>query len=537
MLQRPTASAEWNATLAQRAAILLPLAAAPRCSRATANAAAQVLGLSERQVYHLVRRLRAAQGDPAVLSRAAPAAGRSKPRLAPAAEAMTQAIIAELCQATPEMPVAALAAEVRRRCHAQHVPPPSVSTVRRRLRAARQAHQAAAVEQAALPGRAGWRPGIIAPDDADAALLTRLYDTVDNAEAWPAFLQGLGESSFFNRTALNLHDAVIRTGTINAQANFDPALIDMYARHYAALNPWLAQPEKRPLGTVLTSEVVVPYAELLKTEWYNDFCRPLGIELAVGLTVQHDGARSMVVSAMGRRHDLERDRHIVRRMRFLAPHLLRVAQLNRQLDGLKTRTAAAEAGLDRLSVAVLVADAAGHVVYLNAMAEQVVAAQDGPVVVRRMLDAVKPAEGQALRHLVATALQAMRDIRAAPGGIMRITRRSGRMPYEVLVTPLSGTSLALGFTGPLAAVFIRDPETRAVAPIVWLQRLYALTNAEARLMQALLAGHTLDAFAEQAHLSKETLRSQLKSVFLKTGTRSQLALLRLGLRGLGAFQP
>ena len=121
---------------------------------------------------------------------------------------------------------------------------------------------------------------------------------------------------------------------------------------------------------------------------------------------------------------------------------------------------------------------------------------------------------------------------------MRISRSSGLRPYEVLIAPLAEGTLNLGFGFPAetVAVFLRDPETRGVLPIDWLRRLHALTAAEARLMQALIVGETLESIAHRLLVQKETLRTQLKSVFLKTGASSQAELIRIGLRGLSAFQ-
>ena len=165
----------------------------------------------------------------------------------------------------------------------------------------------------------------------------------------------------------------------------------------------------------------------------------------------------------------ERDSDAAGRLQRLAPHMLRVAQLKGQLAGLETRALAAEAVLDGLATAMMVVNATGRVVYMNAVAEQMITAGDGLTVVRFELDAVTPGEGKSLRQLVASALQVPANVTASPGGVMRISRRSGRAPYEALVAPISGTTLGLGFDDPLAAVFLRDPEARIVTPADRLQ--------------------------------------------------------------------
>jgi len=59
-----------------------------------------------------------------------------------------------------------------------------------------------------------------------------------------------------------------------------------------------------------------------------------------------------------------------------------------------------------------------------------------------------------------------------------------------------------------------------------------LTPAEARLAAALATGATLEQIAAAHRVTEATLRSQLRSIFSKTGTSRQAELVRLALRGV-----
>jgi DNA-binding CsgD family transcriptional regulator len=374
----------------------------------------------------------------------------------------------------------------------------------------------------------------------DAGLQSSLYESVGKTDGWATFINALALSYGGGKATLSIcEDSGTRTTSVlSVTGQFDPEQVDRYNQYYHLNNPWLScgQARSRPIGIVATTELVLPRSDLFKTEHYNDFARFSQIDGGVGVTIQKDSSRYFSVGVFFPQVTAERDSDTVGRLQRLVPHILRVSQLNRQLAGFESRALAAEAVLDGLVTAMIIVNAKGRVVNMNTAAEQIIIAGDGLTASRFLLDAVRPAEGKLLRRLVASALQAPQNLTASPGGVMRISRRSSCAPYEVLVAPISAATLRLDFDGPLAAVFVRDPEARVITPTDRLQSLYALTGAEARLMQALLAGDTLDTIAERVGVSRETLRSQLKAVFLKTGTSSQIELIRLGLRGLAAFK-
>ena len=117
----------------RRAAILRPLADGPACSRAQAWAAAQALGVSERQIYRLLRCCRLGGGDLTALLVTSPTGGRGKPRLAARSDELVREVVEEL-YLTPQKPSAErIVREVRGRAAERKIAPPSASTVRRRI--------------------------------------------------------------------------------------------------------------------------------------------------------------------------------------------------------------------------------------------------------------------------------------------------------------------------------------------------------------------------------------------------------------------
>jgi DNA-binding CsgD family transcriptional regulator/PAS domain-containing protein len=105
-----------------------------------------------------------------------------------------------------------------------------------------------------------------------------------------------------------------------------------------------------------------------------------------------------------------------------------------------------------------------------------------------------------------------------------LPRRSGRRPLIAHITPLAGRAPE-ALRHVVAIVTLTDLEAAGGVPSeAMLQQAFNLTPAEARLAAQIAAGRSLPEIARADGTSHETLRSQLKAVFAKTGTARQAEL-------------
>jgi DNA-binding CsgD family transcriptional regulator len=85
------------------------------------------------------------------------------------------------------------------------------------------------------------------------------------------------------------------------------------------------------------------------------------------------------------------------------------------------------------------------------------------------------------------------------------------------------------------ALFCTDPHEEERDLVGVLRALHQLTPAEAALATSLLHGESLSDVCERRDVSVNTVRTHLKSICQKTGTRRQADVVRVLLRSLAAF--
>ncbi len=179
-----------------------------------------------------------------------------------------------------------------------------------------------------------------------------------------------------------------------------------------------------------------------------------------------------------------------------------------------------KAVLDRFCIGLVIVDRQRDVILQNHVAKSFI--EKKTVLVNRggCLHAVGNHRSGEFNHAIDCAL-GHEDKRGV--GAVTLNDTCGR-DVQVWAAPLSGSE---GSDSASAIVMIIDPNQPTPAPEPLLKSLYGLTTKECCLVSALLNGQTIDEYCESCHVSANTVRTHLKSIYRKTNTNRQVDLVRL----------
>ncbi len=192
--------------------------------------------------------------------------------------------------------------------------------------------------------------------------------------------------------------------------------------------------------------------------------------------------------------------------------------------------------LDCFPIGVIVVDARGRPRFMNLAAKEILGQDDGIAVACGRLRAASDQETPELRRLIGEAARAGDGEKLGEHGAMTLSRLSPGTPLSVLVMPLLGDGHGAADGGATAAVFVSDPERQPELRQDALVGLYGLTAAEARLVEALARGRSLDHVADGLGITRETVRTHLRRIYSKTDTHRQAELVSLVLCGPAAVR-
>jgi len=166
----------------------------------------------------------------------------------------------------------------------------------------------------------------------------------------------------------------------------------------------------------------------------------------------------------------------------------------------------------------------GRVIYMNDRLERLIG--DGVLIKGGRLRSWHADSDRALAAAVDAVTHHDGALRE-PFNAVVVPRRNGRRGLVIRLVPVVGQAHDILHLASAIAI-LTDLEAQLVGPSEQLlTQAFAFTPAEARLARQIASGETLPAIARAEKISRETLRSRLKTIFEKTGTsrQAELALL------------
>jgi len=130
---------------------------------------------------------------------------------------------------------------------------------------------------------------------------------------------------------------------------------------------------------------------------------------------------------------------------------------------------------------------------------------------------LSPEETHRLSEIAATGLAPMEE-----GRLICWERPAGQAPWLLWVTQITNGTPNTSY----CAVAIYDTTANIEVDPAVLVTLFRLTKAEVRLAQQMMAGRTPVESAAEMGVTIHTVRTYLKRLYLKTGVRTQAALVR-----------
>lgn len=351
-------------------------------------------------------------------------------------------------------------------------------------------------------------------------LLDRVYEAALDSGRWPAAIAAAARALGFTAGLIYQQGRTVGSVDFIEYYGIEKSAMKSYQDHYAACSPWLPLACKLPDSLFVPSEhVSIP--ALKRTEFYNDWLRSTGIVDGIGGFVRRsDAAVSMFTLCRGNEPLEPAER---RKFAQILPHVRRAVEIHRRLTMTRLTRDGAVGALNALNVGVLLIDSNCRVDFANPAAEAILQSGDALRAVGGTLQAATPDFTRRLAALVQRAVQTTARRGDDAGGILLLPTARGK-PLRVMVSPAPRFALI----EPSALVFLGDPNTASDrSPHHRIARLYGLTPAESRLLEALCAGHQLKDYAEALSISLNTAKFHLKNIFAKTGSTRQMDLQRL----------
>lgn len=294
-----------------------------------------------------------------------------------------------------------------------------------------------------------------------------------------------------------------------------------YAEHYGLIDPRRILIDHQPVGAVFRCHDHIDERAVARSEFYQDFLIAGGMRYLIGSTVTRSERQETKIAflrAVGRPSFSDDDLLQARR---IVPHIVRAMSLSLREQRNLEALASSEVALQALETGIVLFDAKGSVVFTNNAAQALDARRDGLHLGTDGLQATANSDTLNLRAAWS------RLVASDTAQSVRVASDAERPGFSVTLCRLPAAAPAVTAHRARHVAFVRRLNGGGAPNTAQLVQLFGLTVAEARLLQRLAEGRTLEQAARDNGVRASTVRSQLLSVLAKTGCARQVDLLAL----------
>lgn len=295
--------------------------------------------------------------------------------------------------------------------------------------------------------------------------------------------------------------------------------------HYHKIDFWTQALAKIPKGKFYPSEAMLSKSDMVGTEFYEDYCKKFDLTYLTGAYIECDhnsGVRLALHHTTAQGPLGQKINHL----NLLAPHLRRAAKLHQQVSPLLSQNRNTTKLLDAFPSAMLVADKNATISYMNSAADHLLSKTrllktNGKKLIlndpqhidlnQLICDAVLSAQGQSRKYFA---------------GDLIVRDTQGKAQLEIKVEPFStfDQEFGLQYRKAMALIFIHQIGNEIQLNQQTVAKVYNLTKKELLLAEHLTQGKSLEQISQETHRSLNTIKTHLKSLFLKTQSNGQVQL-------------
>lgn len=304
-----------------------------------------------------------------------------------------------------------------------------------------------------------------------------------------------------------------------------------YAERWAGQNLWMERSIDGYLAQGFQySEAAISDAELLASPYYRNYLKRVDVRHGLGICLWSNQQKKFVVASFNRRASVgPMGPKEISLARELQPHLANLYGIYRRFEQTDLASRSLRSSFDRLPVGILLLDANGTLLECNAKADQLLCA--GTSLVRKAEGGLGARIGSVnlrlqatLKRIIAADSPSAPEVFFIPG--VESSVHDGLIAHlctlpEVASGTLAARGRVLCFLYEAGGVHVDESAT------LRLKCAIGLTTMEARVAILLREHNDPECVASKLGVAISTVRSHVKSLFLKTGTSRQSELVLL----------